>query len=111
MPCGGLLVWWLPGVPLVHGLEVLFVTVENKMGAFVLVVEAVVGEDASKLKDAIGERVQTAHLEVYPKKVGNEIDTHHSNNYIKCRPACNNILSRLSLSPHCFRDVPFLIDC
>lgn len=56
----------LPGVPLVHAVQVLQIAVEDEVGALVVVLKQVVGEDAGELKDAVGEGIEAAHFEVYP---------------------------------------------
>jgi hypothetical protein len=55
---------------------VFLVAVQDEVRAFVVVEEAVVGEDARELEDAVADGVQSAHLQVHPQVVGNEIDTH-----------------------------------
>jgi hypothetical protein len=87
MPCGDWLGRKLPGVPLVHRAQVLFIALEDEVRAFMLVEKPVVGQHAGKLQDAVGQGIQATHFQVYPQEVRHEIDTHHLNNYIKYRPA------------------------
>lgn len=44
----------------------LLVAVNDQMRAFVLMLEARIGEDAGKLEDAIFDGIQSAHFQVYP---------------------------------------------
>lgn len=55
------------GIPFVHGLEVLLVTVDDEVRTFMLIFELVVGDDTGKLEDAVLERVETTHLEIHPE--------------------------------------------
>lgn len=56
------------GAPLIHGLEMLLIAVDDDVRSLLLMFEFIVGEDASELEDAILVRIETTHLEIDPEE-------------------------------------------
>ena len=58
------------GVPLIHGFEMLWITVNDEMRSFLLVLQFLVGKYAREFEYSIFERIKTTHFKINPKQPG-----------------------------------------